>query len=134
VAVPALKNLSRSNKTLTDCQCHHPIIIRNMGRHALRKYALYFRRRMEFFLGVYVVLLCSMCVYEFVNMVIVVNSNGDIRVTTALVLELYMAVVLIVGGLLIIRTGMRANRQTKLHKRWNTTAHGLRVTWWTKRR
>jgi hypothetical protein len=88
----------------------------NLGRRALRKYALYFRRRMEFFLGVYIVLLFLMCVYEFMRMVLVVNSNGTIRVTTALILELYMAIMLIIGGLLIIRTGMRANRQTKLHK------------------
>ena len=38
----------------------------NLGRHAIRKYALYFRRRMEFFVGIYIFALTCMCVYEFV--------------------------------------------------------------------
>ena len=42
--------------------------------------------------------------------------RGHSPVTTALIIELYMAVVLCIGGLQIIRTGMRANRQIKLHK------------------
>jgi len=88
----------------------------NLGRHVMRKYALYFRRRMEFFVGLYIILLAIMCIYEFVSMIVVLNSGGSLRVTAALIIELYLAVVLCVGGLLIIRTGMRANRQIKLHK------------------
>ena len=71
---------------------------------------------MEFFVGLYIILLAIMCIYEFVSMIVVLNSGGSLRVTAALIIELYLAVVLCVGGLLIIRTGMRANRQIKLHK------------------
>ena len=54
-------------------------------------------------------------IYEFVSMSSG-HSGGTVPVTTALIIELYMAVVLCIGGLQIIRTGMRANRQIKLHK------------------
>ena len=87
----------------------------NLGRHVMRKYALYFRRRMEFFLGLYIILLAVMCIYEFVSMIVVLNSGGTLHVTTALVIELYLAITMCIGGLLIIRTGMHANRQLKLH-------------------
>eukprot|EP00943_MAST-04B_sp_MAST-4B-sp1_P006165 g6165.t1 len=88
----------------------------NLGRHVMRKYALYFRRRMEFFLGLYIIILAVMCIYEFVSMIVVLNSGGTLHVTTALIIELYLAITMCIGGLLIIRTGMHANRQIKLHK------------------
>ena len=88
----------------------------NLGRHAIRKYALYFRRRMEFFVGIYIFALTCMCVYEFVSTVVVIQSGGRLHISSAMCLELYLSVTLCLGALSIIRTGILANRQMEIHK------------------
>tara|TARA_B100000780_G_C21006927_1_gene403084 strand:+ start:92 stop:889 length:798 start_codon:yes stop_codon:yes gene_type:complete len=88
----------------------------NMGRHAVRKYAMFYRIRMEYFLGLYVCMVSGLCLYEFINMIIKTAYNESVVLTAGLMMEGFFVVSLLFGLFLIILSGIRANRQTKLHK------------------
>ena len=88
----------------------------NLGRHALRQVGLYYNLRVQAFLGLYLFTMAGGIIAFIVSSIVKVSQGEIVEISAGMISLGWVAIVLIGVLATIIRQGMRANRQNKLHK------------------
>jgi hypothetical protein len=87
----------------------------NMGRKVLRKIGYVYYRRLNVFLGLFLVLLAFTVIYFVVDILIAISRKETVVVSAGFIMILFFSFMVISVFFKIVFSGMFTNRQMKLH-------------------
>ncbi len=95
------------------------LLMWNKGRRAIFKYGIFYRRRVEAFMAIYIITLVLLSVYQVIVFVvfpdvIIAKSSGSIVFPESAVIILFLNINFICLFLIMIYSGIRLNRTIKL--------------------
>ena len=88
----------------------------NLGRHAIRQVGKFYSLRVQAFLGLYMFLLTAGILVFIIDAIIKVSGGGTVPLTCEMISVGFLVMNFTLICFIIIRAGIQANRQPKLHK------------------